>query len=56
MTIVEEETDESGYWLELLVDSGAMEKRRLEPLMREVNELLGIVVASIRTARRRVVR
>lgn len=51
LKIVEEECDESIYWMELLVESGLIPLRRLEALMREGNELLSITVASIRTTR-----
>ena len=49
---VEEELDESAYWLELLVDSGKVKRAQAEALIREANELLAITVASINTARR----
>jgi four helix bundle protein len=52
MGIVGEEADESGYWLELLVDSGRVPAPRAEPLTREADELVAIAVASINTARR----
>jgi four helix bundle protein len=51
MGIVEEETDESIYWIELLVDAGAVKRKLVENLMDEANEILSIVVASINTAR-----
>lgn len=51
MGIVEEETDESLYWMELLVESGAVGKEVVSVLMSEVKELLAITVASIKTAR-----
>jgi four helix bundle protein len=51
MGIVEEELDESSYWLELLVESGAMPEARLRPLMDEANELTAIVVSCIKRAR-----
>jgi four helix bundle protein len=53
MAIVEEECDESLYWLELLVDSGHIDVSRLKDLMDEGNEILSLVVASIKTARSR---
>ena len=46
--IVEEEADESAYWMELIVESGLMTPRRIEPLLSECNELVAIVVATIR--------
>ncbi len=49
--IVEEETDETAFWLDLLVECSLMPPDRLAPLSRETGELLAITVASIRTAR-----
>ena len=51
MSIVEEEADESIYWMELLIESGLMNQERMEELLKEANELLAIVVASIKTAK-----
>ena len=51
--IAEEEADESVYWLELLVESGQVKKHLLEDLLREANEIVAMLVASIRTARNR---
>src|SRR2546427_11683623 len=51
MGIVEEEADETAFWLELLDECGLAPARRLVPLSREAGELLAITVASIRTAR-----
>jgi four helix bundle protein len=52
MTIVEEEIDESIYWLELLVESKIIDMERVQALIKEANELLAITVASIETARK----
>ncbi len=49
--IVEEECDEVIYWLELLTDAGIIDKARVTDLLTEANEVLSIVVASIKTAR-----
>lgn len=51
MKIVEEETDESAYWLELLVEGGFMPEEKVSALLDEANQLIAIVVASIKTAR-----
>ncbi|MGA7732671.1 MAG: four helix bundle protein [Chloroflexia bacterium] len=51
MSIVEEEADESVFWLELLVESGVLSQSRLADLIQEGNELVAIAVSSIRTAR-----
>jgi four helix bundle protein len=53
MGIVEEEADESHYWLELLVAAGLVSFEEALPLMDEANQLLSISVSSIKTARRR---
>ena len=53
MSIVEEECDESAYWMELPVEAGIMKASRMSSLMSEADEILAMVVASIRTARAR---
>jgi four helix bundle protein len=53
MGIVEEEADESHYWLELLVAAGLVSFEEALPLMDEANQLLSTSVSSIKTARRR---
>ena len=50
--IVEEEADETLYWLELLVESRMISETKLKPLMTEVDEILAMVIASINTLRR----
>ncbi len=51
MGIVEEETDESLYWMELLIEAGIEIGINMEALMKEARELLAITVASIKTSR-----
>ena len=51
MGIVEEEADESAYWLDLSADARLGDVAVLHELRREAGELLAIAVASIRTAR-----
>lgn len=46
LAIVEEEADESLYWLELLEDLGLAEDEPLRYLKQEASELLPITVAS----------
>jgi four helix bundle protein len=53
MGVVEEEADESGYWMELLIESGMVKERLLKNLLKEADEIVAMVVASITTARRR---
>jgi four helix bundle protein len=52
MGTVEEECDESLFWMEVLVEAGKMPVERLTSLMQEGNKIVAIVVASIKTARR----
>ena len=49
--IVEEEIDESAYWLELLIEAGIVPSARLADLVQEADELTAIIVASRKTAR-----
>lgn len=51
MGIVEEEADETMYWLEVLVEAGILLPTDTINLMKEANELVAITVASINTAR-----
>jgi four helix bundle protein len=50
--VVEEEADESAFWMELLVEGGLMKKELVEPLLGEANELVAIITASRKTAAR----
>lgn len=50
---VEEEADETLYWLELLVEAGKVKTSRVSDLIREGNEILAMVCASLNTARSR---
>ena len=52
LKIVEEEADETIYFLELLEElSGGRENETFKKLIKEANELLAIYVASIKTIR-----
>ena len=44
--VVEEEADETSYWIELLMDGDILPKRRLTPLLTESNELVAMVTVS----------
>jgi four helix bundle protein len=52
MGTVEEEADESGYWMELLVDAGKVKAEKASALVQEAGELTAIAVSSINTARK----
>lgn len=45
------ELRETMYWLEVIRDAGLVRADRLDPLMREVNELTAISVKSVLTAK-----
>jgi len=51
LKIVEEELDESLYWMELLIEAKIQKEHLLADLMNEGNELLSIVVSSIMTTK-----
>jgi len=51
MGIVEEEADESAFWLELLMEAGLVSSARAADLRDEAGQLVAITIASIRTAR-----
>ncbi|PYS77815.1 MAG: four helix bundle protein [Acidobacteria bacterium] len=48
--IVEEEADESAFWMELIIESNIMKKELVEPLLQEANELVAIMTASRKSA------
>ena len=50
--IVEEEADECGYWMELIIESGLMKNTLVKPLLQEASEITAIISASRRTAKR----
>jgi four helix bundle protein len=49
LRIVEEEADESLYWMELIVEAKLVEVTNLRSIMSETNEILAMTVASIKT-------
>ena len=53
LSIVEEEADETLFWLEMLVESEMMSEARLSDLMKEVDEILAMIVSSIKTLRQK---
>jgi four helix bundle protein len=53
LRIVEEEADESIYWMELLIESGLLREAQLSELLQETDEIIAMTVASIRTLQKR---
>lgn len=52
MGVVEEECDEALYWIEVVIELGLIPAARTGELQREANEILAVVVSSIKTARK----
>ena len=52
--IVEEEADETLFWLELAIETRLVPEKKLKLLMQETEELLKITVSSINTARKKL--
>ena len=50
--IVEEECDEALYWFEAIIELGYVPAARTSGLQQEANEILSIVISSIKTTRR----
>jgi len=53
LTIVEEEADESIYWMELLVETDLVKRSSLADLIDEANQIVSIVVSSIKSLKRK---
>ncbi|MFZ5819006.1 MAG: four helix bundle protein [Chloroflexota bacterium] len=53
LKIVEEESDETLYWFELLTESGIISPAKTPGLYKETDEILSMTVASIKTLRSR---
>ena len=52
LSIVEEEADETLFWLEVINELEIFQYPKLDLLMKENNEIISIVVASINTAKK----
>lgn len=50
--VAEEEADETQFWLEMIVESGAKPARQLESLQQEAKELTAVIASSRITASR----
>src|SRR5213082_4191967 len=48
--VVEEEADETAFWLELIIDSALLTETRTRPLLSEAGELVAIMAASRKSA------
>jgi len=52
MGAVEEEADETLFWLELIEEAGLVPPKRLAAIKKEADELVAVTIASIKTARK----
>jgi four helix bundle protein len=50
INIVIEEADESGFWMELLIESKIVQEKKLIPLLKETIELLSIFSSARKTS------
>ncbi len=50
--IVEEESDESAFWLEIIIAAGLLKKHLVQPLLNEADELVAIMVASRKSTKK----
>ncbi len=48
-----EEAVESAFWMEIIIESGLMEKKLVESLRQEASEIVAIIAASRKSASRR---
>ena len=53
LSIVIEETDESSFWLEFIIDEDLLPKTKVDPLFKESEELTAIFFSSRKTARKK---
>jgi len=51
LSIVLEEVDESAFWMEFIIDEGLLNRKRVEPLLKEAEELTAIFYTSRKTSK-----
>ena len=54
LKIVEEEADETIYWLEAMEETSLLTDENILALKKEANEILSIIVASIKTMKSKI--
>lgn len=54
ITVAEEEADETCYWLEIMIEIQVFPKERLEPLLKEAQEITAILTTSGKTAKEKL--
>ena len=53
LAIVEEEADETFFWLEIIEEMKILDNNLINSLMKENDEIIAIIVSSIKTARKK---
>jgi four helix bundle protein len=53
LKVVEEESDETEDWLELLLEAKIVPQEQIESIYKETDEILSMTIASIKTLRNR---
>lgn len=53
LEIVVEEADESAYWLEISEETNLLVQQYTEPLIKEANEIVSILVTSVKTLKQK---
>lgn len=50
--VVIEEADESAFWLEIIIEGKLLRKELVEPLLKEADEIIAIMVASSKSTKK----
>ena len=50
--IVDEEADESAFWMEVIIEAGLLERALVQPLLDEAEEIVAIMVSSRKSLNR----
>ena len=51
--IVEEEADESAFWMEVIIEAGLLQRTLVQPLLDEAEEIVAIMVSSRKSVSRK---
>ena len=54
--VVEEEADESAFWLELIIETGLLSAAKVTPLLTEAGEIVAMMASSKKTAAKSQIR
>lgn len=54
LEIVEEECDETLFWLEFSIEANLISQELVRPIINETSEILAIIISSIKTAKQKL--